>query len=480
MGLRFIQSLLPGHFSRRPCTRGRAAGIRRAEGVCWLIVFLYISWSAQLGLYGQATNSEQANPQAPLPATGQAAAVDAKSDEQQLASAVRKLVRDLEGRELSVRDRAEKELLALGVAALPYLPEITQRTSGELKLRLQRVRQALQQTGIESFFEASRVTLHGKMPLRAALEAIEMQTKNSIKLENADAVLNVEVELEAQQLPFWAVMSSLMKQANLRINAFGSTESELVLVPGSNNSEGWPSYASGPIRMDLTSIRSALPFNSPLAGQLDVSLTLTWEPRLQPVFMQLPMSTLKALYADDQTLSASNPQATPEVPLNVGGCSTQIDLQLTRPPRETQRLDALAGEFSMAVPSQRHQYVFKKFGNGARQSEKFGDVTVNLEGARRNGAVYEIRLFVQFGNAQGALDSFRGWILSNEAYLLDARDTRIANVGLNTYAITPEAVGIAYLFQINGDPDDFRLVYESPASVTTQRFTYEFREIPLP
>jgi hypothetical protein len=155
-------------------------------------------------------------------------------------------------------------------------------------------------------------------------------------------------------------------------------------------------------------------------------------------------------------------------------------VQLQRPPRSIKQLDRLSGEFVIAVPSQRHQYVFKKFGNGVRQSEKFGDVTVTLEGARRNGAVYEMRLFVEFGDSQGALDSFRGWILSNEAYLRDARDTRILNVGLNTYAVTPNAVGVAYLFQINGDPDDYQLIYESPAAVSKQRVKYELNDIDLP
>ncbi len=67
----------------------------------------------------------------------------------------------------------------------------------------------------------------------------------------------------------------------------------------------------------------------------------------------------------------------------------------------------------VAVPSEKHKYVFENFGNGKRQSEKFGEVTVTLESARRNGSVFELRILAEFNAAQGALDSFRGWILSN-------------------------------------------------------------------
>ncbi len=87
---------------------------------------------------------------------------------------------------------------------------------------------------------------------------------------------------------------------------------------------------------------------------------------------------------------------------------------------------------------------------------------------------------VEFGEAQGALESFRGWILSNEAYLLDANEKRLENVGLNTYAIRPNGVGIAYLFQINANPDDYKLIYESPAAISKQTIAYELKDIELP
>ncbi len=394
---------------------------------------------------------------------------------------IRDAVRELEADELAVRDRAEKQLVDMGTSVLAYLPEVNARTSGELKIRLQRIRQALQQSKLETFFEASLVSLSGKMKLTEAIDKIVKQTGNPIKLENADAMASVEIELDAEDAPFWEVMTKIMQQANLRVNAYGTTESELALVSGAAASDqAPPSFISGPFRVDVVSVRSTLPFNSPIGGQLDLSFNVTWEPRLKPVFMQVPMGSLKAELASGATLPASNPEASPEIPLNLGGSSTQIDIQLQRPERSEKQIRKLSGEFTIAVPSERHEYIFQKFGNGARQSEKFGDVTVTLEGARRNGAVYEMRVFVEFGDSQGALDSFRGWILSNEAFLRDARDTRIPNVGLNTYAITNNAVGIAYLFQINGDPNDYKLIYESPAAVTKQTVVYELNDIDLP
>ncbi len=395
--------------------------------------------------------------------------------------AVRQALRELESNVLLVRDQAEKALIAMGKAALPYLPKVTSNTSGELKLRLQRVRQALQRAEIDSQFSASTVTLDGKLPLGDALEQISDQTDNPIQLLNRQTMAEPVVELSVVDAPFWEVLSSVMQQANLQLQAYGTTENTLVLAPiASPIAHVGASFSQGPFRLDVSSVRSVLPFNSTLGGQLEISLLVTWEPRLQPVFMQVPMSSLRAELASGNTLAASNPQAAPEVPLQAGGCTAQVDLMLARPDRSEEKIVKLSGEFSIAVPSVRHEYIFEKFGNGARQTEKFGDVTVTLEGARRNGPVYELRVFVEFADSQGALESFRGWILSNDAYLRDADHSRIESVGLNTYAVTPNAVGIAYLFQIADDPDDYQLVYESPAAITTQKVEYELRGIDLP
>jgi hypothetical protein len=395
---------------------------------------------------------------------------------------VRKLLRALDGAQLKDRDAAEKSLVELGGAILPFLPEIDANTSGEMKVRLQRIRQQLQQIDVETFFEESKVTLSGKMLIREALTKIREQTGNEVEIdpEAASAFQSTMVELEMKDASFWTVMEEVMKQSKLRINTFG-TGTALSLIPGAEEYANMPKTVNkGPYRIGVVSTQSSLPFGSRLGGQLDLSLMLHWEPRMKPIFMQLPMQTLTATTDDGQSLSAVSQDAYPEVALNTGGCSSQIDLQLQRPARKSTKLQKVSGEFTIAIPSERHKYIFKKFANGSRQSEKFGQVSVTLEGARRNGAVFEMRILVEFGNAQGALDSFRGWVLSNEAYLLDPKERKLENVGFQTYAITSDSVGVAYLFQINGNPDEFQLIYESPASIAKHSVKYELEDIELP
>ncbi len=430
-------------------------------------------------VFEQPTHAQET---ALAPETQVAADAAAKQTSPPVTSeSVRKLLRELDSKTLKDRDAAEKSLIEMGPTCLGFLPEVDANTSGEMKVRLQRIRQQLQASNIEVFFEPSKVTLAGKMKLTEAIQEISKQTGNKILLEGEGAFASVEVDLNEKESPFWTVVDKVMSQAKLRVST-SAIEDGLTLIPGGDNeaNSGPQAYTNGPFRVDMASIQSTLPFNSRLGGQLDLSMMVAWEPRLKPVFLRIPMATLAATIDDNKTLNAPNQQADPEVPLTGGGCVTQIDLQLARPDRTVAKLSKLSGEFVFAVPSEMHKYVFKKFGNGARQAEKFGDVEVVLEGARRNNAVFEMRILVQFDDDQGALESYRGWALSNVAYLLDPKGRRLENAGWQTYAMTPSAVGIAYLFQINGNPDEFQLVYESPGSIARQSVKFELQDIELP
>ncbi len=153
-----------------------------------------------------------------------------KDDMKVTLSELRKILRQLESDKAAERDAAEKRLIEIGPAVVPFLPEVSSSTSGEMKIRLERIRKELQTSKIESFFEASRVTLSGKMNVTDALAEIAKQTGNKVSFESSDAAPNKEIELKADKQAFWEVMDDVMIQASLRMNPYSSTEG-VVLIP---------------------------------------------------------------------------------------------------------------------------------------------------------------------------------------------------------------------------------------------------------
>ena len=93
-------------------------------------------------------------------AEGQPSKPDAAESNEQLASAVKRLVRQLDDEALAKRDAAEKELIALGVPALAHLPMTTPRTPAEVKDRLGRVRRALESATAVSVTKAAPISRH--------------------------------------------------------------------------------------------------------------------------------------------------------------------------------------------------------------------------------------------------------------------------------------------------------------------------------
>ena len=392
---------------------------------------------------------------------------------------MRKVLRQLESDTAADRDAAEKRLIEMGPTVVPFLPEINSNTSGETKIRLERIRKVLQTTKIETYFEASSVTLSGKMPLSEALAALTKQTGNKISFERAESTPSTEVELKADKQPFWKVLDDLMTQAKLRLNTYSSMEG-IVLMPDDSVLPGAEPHFSGPFQINVVSTQCSKPFYGRSDGLLDVSLQVAWEPRFKPIYIELPMNKMKLKVAGTDEISSANSEANPEIPVNSEGAVAQIDLQFPRPPRSVDKIDKLSGEFVMAVPSEKHKYVFEKFGNGKRQMEKYGEVTVTLENARRNGSVFEMRVLTEFDAAQGALDSFRGWILQNRAYLIDGKQNRLENVGFNMYSSNGTSVGVAFMFQLTADPNEYTMIYESPGMITKQSVKFELSDIDLP
>jgi hypothetical protein len=107
-------------------------------------------------------------------------------------------------------------------------------------------------------------------------------------------------------------------------------------------------------------------------------------------------------------------------------------------------------------------------------------VTVVLQRVRKNADVHQVRVLVRFNEAGGALESHRGWIYSNEAYLLDPDGKRIDLASLETTRQQIDEIGLAYNFATPGDLKDHKFVYKTPAAIISLPVKYELTNIELP
>ena len=105
---------------------------------------------------------------------------------------------------------------------------------------------------------------------------------------------------------------------------------------------------------------------------------------------------------------------------------------------------------------------------------------VTFERLRKNVDLYEVRVSLRFEDASNALESHRGWVFQNEAYLIDADGQKLDNVGQQTTRQTRNEVGVAYLFDLPEGPGGCKFVYKTPALVLQLPVEYELKDIELP
>ena len=106
--------------------------------------------------------------------------------------------------------------------------------------------------------------------------------------------------------------------------------------------------------------------------------------------------------------------------------------------------------------------------------------TVVLEQVRRNNLVWEVRMRLVFDKAGRALESHRTWVLRNEAHLESPDKKSIRYAGLETTRQTETEVGVAYLFDVEGDLTGHSFVYKTPTAIIQVPVAYELKDVPLP
>lgn len=417
--------------------------------------------------------------------------------EAELAGRVSELVRQLNAPQAASRDQAEQRLIRLGApgtneagprAVLELLPELNDRMPPEVRHRLTRVRQAIEEADAKAAVEPTRVTLSAdEMPLPEVFAHIEKQTGNRIldqRNEFGQQAMQAPISIELEDRPFWPAFDEILDQAQLNTYTF-SGEDALIVRPREPNAAprvGRADYA-GPFRIEATEVHATRNLRSRGGDSLRVKVEIAWEPRLRPIRINQPLEALTAVDENGDELAASPmSQGELEAPINIGSQSAELQLMLTLPPRTTTKIARLAGTLSTVVPGRTETFRFDDLVNSRGANKRRGGATVTLERVRRAGPIWELHMRVAYDETSGALESHRGWVLQNPSYLVNEAGTRIENVGFETTQQTEAELGLAYLFELPPGTglEGLAWEYQTPAAIIALPVDYELTDINLP
>ena len=398
---------------------------------------------------------------------------------------VRRLVRQLDSPRLAERDAAEQSLLEMGPAGLDHLPPVLDRTPKGVAQRLGRVRQKLEQSAAKASTEASTITLQAKaVPLSEVLASLQQQSGNRIidaRAQFGHKTVDPELEVEFEHTPFWQALDSVLDSAGLTVYPYGSERAIHIVAraEGQAPRTGRACYV-GPMRIEPVLVRAERDLRRSETALLQLAAEIAWEPRVRPISLEQPMSVVEAKDDAGEALVVDAPEATLEVPVEGEQTVTTLTYSFQSPTRGVERIASLAGTLRVLIPGKVATFRFDGLLGAKNSRQRIGGATVTLEHVRRSGEFWEAGIRVRFDDAGPALQSHRGWILNNPAYLQTPDGERIAYARSETTRQTGNEVGMAYFFALDEPPERLQFVYETPALVLNVELPYELGDIPLP
>jgi hypothetical protein len=398
---------------------------------------------------------------------------------QDLQADVLEWVDELDAPSLSTRKAAEKSLIEAGPEALEFLPESKTGVSIEAAERLARVRKALKvmRTETEARSESIRIRLNDVSTLGEALEAISRDSAIEFEHEADESLAVTPVEAP---LSFWHAIDLVLDQTNLDINFYGGDQGTLQLTQRSPNRPSRVDSAAycGVYRIEPTSVTSRRSLNQPDLSGLNVSVEISWEPRLTPIGLTIPIPELTGRLNDDAKLVPQESGETIDVATNSDIAFSEFYLPMKLPAGQPDKIESLSGIIRALLPGKRQTFELPL---GEQNSTKTLDaMTVQIEAVRKNGPLHEIRVGVELQDAERSLESHRHWIFENEVHVKRKDGSRAEHLGYEVYRQTESGVGIGYLFDLGDAVHESTFIYQSPTAVVPNEVPFVIQDIALP
>lgn len=394
---------------------------------------------------------------------------------------VETLAKQLDATKESERDAAEKALWELGSDALDFLPPISEALSAEQQMRIERLREKLHAERTMDVQEPRRVTVIGRMSAYKALELIASQSRNRMPISRFRSVqeFSVENEYAIEEMSYWEAVDRILVGTGWRIEPLTvdndqfaskveSAEEDTAVSPGVE-------YV-GVLRIEPLTVTRTIGIRRAAVERSSLELLVHWESRLKPMYIGFDFPSHRIETDDNQVLTVRGGVASESMP---AGSQMVANLEFTSPTGSGGRISEWSGQIKMVIPGRLGTVEFSDLDVEEVQALEVRDMRVELESAKKNRDIYEIKLGLSL-KSQPKEEILQGWILQGNAYLVDSEGNRVEHAGWSTHRWDAKEIGVSFLFDIEGELSDYRLVVQAPESVIEQTLDYTLRNIPLP
>jgi hypothetical protein len=313
------------------------------------------------------------------------------------------------------------------------------------------------------------------IPLSKAVAELAKQTGYAVERKTAkDPPLN----LDLRQATFWQALDAVAERAGARVALYRG-DGRLALVDG--KAQKHVSH-DGLFR---TAVQRLVAVNDYETGtrHYTASLEVAWEPRLRPFLLE---TRPRSFLVDGERPAEDGGSGQVAVD---GKAAAVIDLRLQARPRSVDRLQSLKGELSLIAATKLLTFTFDSLGGNAPLQQTQEGVTVRLAKMTLQQERWTAQVELEYPPGGPHFESFQSWVVNNEIYLKQKGSGQRFpnNRGSATLKRTNNRAVLLYHFVdepdkklIRGKPEEWELVYHTPARIIEVPIRFEFKDLLLP
>ena len=407
-----------------------------------------------------------------------------QTEEVEQIEKLEKLQLQLDSAKISDRDEAEAKIIEMGSVALDYLESPAEDYTSDRNARLTRVRKKLEEVAIKEAVTPTKINLSGKMSVKAVLDEIEAQSENVIQLGEGfgGALLEKEIEVEFSDASFWEAASDVLEQAGLKPINYGGEPGKMIVAPvdpAVGDENVLPQCDSGIFSIKINGISASRNFSNPELSFTQVDFSIYWEPRLQPVSVELKTKSLKVTDEDGNPIQIANTDGVMSALVQPEVNFVEMSLALPGISRDIKTIGSISGQLDCVLPGRREKFEFAKLGDlkGEPSISKAG-LVVSYLGTEENEDLFGVTVRVSMEDTEEDLESHLEYLYDNPIYLVSEDGQKEESIGRQGSEFDGKGLVLQYFFP--EDPLKKGLLYESPGAIVNLPAKFEIKEIPLP
>ncbi len=314
----------------------------------------------------------------------------------------------------------------------------------------------------------------------------EIARTPGILVENQLGDPDPKVTLELKNEPFWKAVDLVADKAGATVTILPRDGRILLAKRSADQRKAIVSY-SGPFRFCVKRVTASWDLDTD-ARSYTAAVEVAWEPGLQPLFLETIPQAVAAF--DDKGNRLLVPDAgKSQAPVD-GRTSLLIDVPLPALPRTVTGLTRLEGRLEVVAPSKMARFAFptldKVLKDGGTPELTTDGVKCKISKVAWSADRGTVQVSIENPPGGTILESYQPWD-SNNALALVSKDGTTRYVA-NSYVRESESSRRAVLSYHFTDraklarlkPEEWSLVYQTPALVVSVPLTFSFQDVPLP